>query len=166
MESMCHHHPTMSSRHSTLDGRYRGTLDSRHSHQSHLSHGHSHPTHSLTRSIGGPPNGGSHLHGGIPPHPYHDSHHTTTTTTTTHIHHHVTTNKGKDKKDKDGKEEGPKKKQPLSQAAAALKGVEFIAQHIKKADKDTEVRSKLVVLVINDLVANGVCDGKVSLRVE
>jgi hypothetical protein len=28
---------------------------------------------------------------------------------------------------------------PLTNVASALKGVEFIAQHIKKADKDTEV---------------------------
>ena len=33
-------------------------------------------------------------------------------------------------------------RQPLSQVASALKGVEFIAQHIKKADKDTEVREE------------------------
>ena len=33
----------------------------------------------------------------------------------------------------------PEKKTPLSGVASALKGVEFIAQHIRKADKDTEV---------------------------
>ena len=36
----------------------------------------------------------------------------------------------------------PEKKTPLSGVASALKGVEFIAQHIRKADKDTEVSGK------------------------
>ncbi len=36
-------------------------------------------------------------------------------------------------------------KQPLSQVADALKGVEFIAQHIKKADRDIEVGARVKV---------------------
>ena len=36
----------------------------------------------------------------------------------------------------------PEKKTPLSGVASALKGVEFIAQHIRKADKDTEVSER------------------------
>ena len=34
----------------------------------------------------------------------------------------------------------PRRKTPLTGVASALKGVEFIAKHIKKADKDIEVR--------------------------
>ena len=44
------------------------------------------------------------------------------------------------------KKKQPKK--PLSQVASALKGVEFIAQHIKKADRDTEVMNFCVVALL------------------
>eukprot|EP00094_Tigriopus_californicus_P003577 TCALIF_03440-PA protein Name:"Similar to nAChRbeta2 Acetylcholine receptor subunit beta-like 2 (Drosophila melanogaster)" AED:0.68 eAED:0.68 QI:0/0/0/0.5/1/1/2/0/100 len=44
-------------------------------------------------------------------------------------------------------------RKPTSQVAAALKGVEFIAQHIKKADKDREVIEdwKFIAMVLDRL---------------
>ena len=45
-------------------------------------------------------------------------------------------------RDSNTKQQQQQQQQPLSQVASALKGVEFIAQHIKKADKDTEVRTE------------------------
>jgi len=41
--------------------------------------------------------------------------------------------------EKEDKKRRKRKRKPLTQMASALRGVEFIAQHIKKADKDREV---------------------------